>query len=110
MVGYPRTVNATTTGVVIDASQKGDGVFPLPEPYARTFALAVTGVGGTPTSFSVNLEGSLDGTNFTNLVTASANGTMVWAVDKPCNFLRVNVTALSLAPATSINCSFLAVP
>jgi hypothetical protein len=108
MVGYPKTINIAATGVQKD----GNGVvnIPLPEPYARTFGLVAKGVGGVPTSFSINLEGSLDGANYTLLATVTVDGTIVWAVDKPVTFLRINVTALTLGPATSVNVTLLAVP
>jgi hypothetical protein len=103
MVGYTNTLNFTA------ASQTK--ALPLPEPYARSFALQVKGVGAAPTSWTVNLEGSIDGVNWTLLVAHnSVDGSTVWAVDKPVTQVRVNVSALVLGGATAINVGLLAVP
>lgn len=103
MVGYTTTQQFTATGQ--------SKAIPLPEPFARSFAIQVKGVGGTPTSWTVALEGSLDGANWTTLGTHNAvDGSTVWAVDKPVTFVRINVSALTLAPATAINVGILAVP
>jgi hypothetical protein len=78
---------------------------------ARSFALEVSIPSGAITAWSVALEGSLDGVNWTNLITHTANiGSTQWAVDKPCTFVRVNVTALTLNTAPSISAIVLAVP
>jgi hypothetical protein len=96
------------TGVPIGANGKtkldfADG--------ARTFALQVTTPSGAITSWSVNVEGSLDGVNWTVIGTHSANiGSTVWFVDKPVSSIRVNVTALVLGTAPSIGVSVLAAP
>jgi hypothetical protein len=78
---------------------------------ARSFGLEVKGVGAAPTSWSVNLEGSLDGVNWTALLTHNAgDGSTQWAVDKPVSQVRVNVTALTLGGASAINVNVLASP
>ena len=78
---------------------------------ARTFALQVKGVGAAPTSWSVSLEGSLDGVNWTALVLHNASdGSTQWAVDKPVSFVRVTVGVLNLGTATSINVGYIACP
>lgn len=67
------------------------------------YAIQVKGVGGSLTSWTVTLEGSLDGVNWTTLATHNANdGSTVFAVDKPCLAIRATVSALSLNTATSI--------
>lgn len=77
------------------------------------FALAVSENGGTATSWTVTLQGSLDGTTWTDLTThqraVEGNGKIKHVVDKPCSFMRVYVTALTLNTATSINIKLLAV-
>ena len=110
MVGYPKTITGiATTGVVKDSN--GNASFALPEPYGRTFALCVSIPSGAITSWSVNLEGSLDNVNWTSIITHSSTiGSTAWSADKPVNFIRINVTALSLNTAPSISASVLAVP
>lgn len=96
------------TGVPVDAN--GRAQVPLPDVF-RTFSLEVATPSGAITSWSVNVEGSLDGVNWTSLVTHSANiGSTVFAVDKPCNFMRANVTALSLGTAPSVTVIIAALP
>lgn len=71
-------------------------------------AFQVVGVGGTPTTWDVRLEGSLDGTNWTQIMahtTATGNAVVAFggANPYPVRYVRVNVNGLTLAPATSIN-------
>lgn len=83
---------------------------PLPDG-CRTFALSVAIPSGAITSWTVVLEGSLDGANWTALVTHNATiGSTQWAVDKPVLQMRVNVSALSLNTAPSISVVAVAVP
>lgn len=70
------------------------------------FAIQVKGSPDPLSSWTVTLEGSLDGTNFTTLLTHnSGDGSVVFMADsaspKPVRYLRVNVSALTLGPATS---------
>jgi len=68
------------------------------------YAIQAKGVGGTLTSWTAILEGSLDSTNWTTLIShTTPDGSTQWAVDKPCNFVRLNLSTLSLGTATSIN-------
>lgn len=98
--------SATGTGVV-GASIGAPGGAPF-----ATYALQVKGVGGTLTSWSVTLEGSLDNTNWTVLITHAATdgSTSYETTGKPNMFVRTNVGALSLGTATSINVTAIAVP
>jgi hypothetical protein len=67
------------------------------------YSVQVKGVAAAPTSWSVTLEGSNNGVDFTVLIThTTPDGSTQFAVDKPCVFIRVNVGALSLGSATSI--------
>jgi hypothetical protein len=71
---------------------------------ANKFTLQVKGVAVAATSWTVLLEGSLDGVNFTTLATHNAtDGSTIFAVDKVCSWVRPNCTALTLGSATSIN-------
>lgn len=85
-------------------------VVPLPDA-CRTFALEVAIPSGAITSWTVTLDGSLDGLNWTALITHNATiGSTQWAVDKPVNFVRVNPSALTLNTAPSISVVAVAVP
>lgn len=73
------------------------------------YAIQVKGEGAGATSWSVTLEGSLDGKNWTTLITHSAtDGSTSFLVDKPCIAIRANVGSLSLGSATAIDVSILA--
>lgn len=92
---------ATTTGVVGRSLGAPGGA-----PFA-TYSMQVKGTGATPTAWTVALEGAEDNTNWTTIVT-HANGAQVDGVTvsdatgKPFLFVRLNVTALTLGPATDI--------
>lgn len=100
----------TYTGIITTGAQKllnaAGGA-----PFA-TYAVSVKGTGGVPTSWTVVLEGSLDGVNFTTLTTHNAaDGSTVWdTAGKATLFVRPNVTALTLGPATDIRVIVVAVP
>lgn len=95
---------ATTTGALDTLSAPADEVF-------AKFAIQIKGTGGVPTSWSVTLEGSLDGVNWTTLATHNANdGSLVQAVDKPCTHFRGNVGAVTLGPASDINVLIVGAP
>jgi hypothetical protein len=81
-------------------------------------ALEVKGVGATPTHWTVLLQGSISGKNWTTILShsdtnspAQADGALIWnngATNQAnwpthCVYLRVNVTVLVLGSATSIN-------
>ena len=55
------TFSSVSTGTVVNASAKPP----------RSFSLQVTGVGGIPNEWNVVLEGSLNGTDWTTLLTSS---------------------------------------
>jgi hypothetical protein len=94
----------------IAASSTGQVKIALPIA-ARSFAVQVKGVGGVPTAWTVALEGSIDAANWTALITHNAgDGSTQWAADKPVAFVRVNVSALTLGPASAINVGVLALP
>lgn len=98
----------TGTGVANTADGKKQFAFP---DAARTFAVSVSIPSGAITSWTVALEGSLDGVNWTALVTHNATiGSTQWAVDKPVRMARVNVTALTLNTAPSISVNVTACP
>jgi hypothetical protein len=72
-------------------------------PFSR-YAIQTKGVGAAPTSWTAILEGSLDATNWTTLIShTTPDGGTAFAVDKPCTFVRLNLSTLSLGSATAIN-------
>ena len=85
-------------------------VVALPAPM-RSSGMQVSIPSGAITSWTVALEGSLDGVNWTALVTHNATiGSTQWAIDKPVSFIRVNPSALALNTAPSISVLVVAVP
>lgn len=98
------------TGIITTGTQT---VLPAPGggPFA-TYAISVKGVAAAATSWTAVLEGSLDGLNWTAVLTHNAtDGSTAWeTTGKPCLFVRLNVTALSLGSATSVGVIVVAVP
>jgi hypothetical protein len=92
------TYTTTTTGTAVDAS-----TYPV-----KSFSIQVKGTGAVPTSFTVVLEGSLDGTNFDTITTFDsatlADGKIKFtgAADYPVRYFRSRVSALALGSATNI--------
>jgi hypothetical protein len=61
------------------------------QPFKK-YAVQLKRNGGALTSWTLLLEGSLDGTNVTTLITHnSGHGSTQWTVDKPSLFYRVNL-------------------
>ncbi len=78
----------------------------------KHYSIQVTGIGATPTSWSVDLEGSIDGVTFSSILThatGNGNGGMVVSGTSiaPTLYLRSNVTALVLGSATGIKVNIL---
>jgi hypothetical protein len=72
-------------------------------PFAN-YSIQVKGVGAAPTSWTAVLQGSLDSTNWSTLITHSAtDGSTQFTADKPCTFVRLNLSALSLGSATAVD-------
>jgi hypothetical protein len=79
--------------------------------FFNRYAIQVKGEGAAATTWSVTLEGSLDGKNWTTLATHSAtDGSTVFAIDKPCLAVRATVGTLTLGSATAIDVYLLAAP
>jgi hypothetical protein len=66
----------------------------------------VVGAGAVPTTWTVNLEGSLDGVNYTTIIYSGdvIGQGVIWIGDMvaPSLYIRSNCIALSLGSATSI--------
>lgn len=88
---------ATATGAGAELSCLG----------ARSYALDVR-VTGAPTSFSVALEGTVNGTDWTTVGTAATAAGLTWAVDKPVARVRANLTALTGGTAPTVTVQVLA--
>jgi hypothetical protein len=89
--------NRTTTGTNDPVAAPG-GL-----PFAR-YGVQLKGVGAAATSWTLTVEGSNDNANWTILSTHNAtDGSTVFAVDKPCLYVRSNLSAVSLAPATAVD-------
>ena len=87
----------TTTGTFPSVGAPG-GV-----PFSK-YAIQAKGVGAAPTSWTAILEGSLDSTNWTTLIShTTPDGSTQFAVDKPATSVRLNLSTLSLGSATAIN-------
>ncbi len=76
-------------------------------------AVQVKGVGAAATAWTVTVDTSLDGTNFTALVThntATTDGVIVYAVDKPFSFYKLQMAGINLAPATAVDVYMVGMP
>ena len=102
------TFTSTGNGTAVDVSTRP----------CRAFGLQVTGTGATATSWAVTIEGSLDGTTYTELFThtsvgsQNANGATAWssATLMPVLYFRSRCTAVTLGGATNIIAVVLGVP
>ncbi len=98
------TINSLS-GLSLNAvTATGSGaVFSWGEP--KTVAGMQVSVTGSPTNFNMNLEGTIDGTNFFTLVSASISSLVVWAGGggtggsinsmPPVTGVRANLTSIS---------------
>ena len=69
----------------------------------RTFAFQ-TVVTGTPTSFTLTFQGSLDGTTWYTLGTSTSTaGEAQFVVDKPAQYVRATLSALTGGTAPTIS-------
>jgi hypothetical protein len=100
-----KTFTATSTGALATISAPGGAPF-------ATYAILVKGTDGSLTSWTVNLEGSLNGVDWTTICTHNSTaGSTVWDTNgKACTSVRANVSALTLNTATSVTVIVVAVP
>jgi hypothetical protein len=74
----------------------------------RSFGLQVKGTGAAPTTWTVVLEGSLNGVQWTTILThtngTNVDGATVWsnAVITPCLYFRSRCVAVTLGSASNI--------
>lgn len=91
------TFTAAGNGVTVNASDR-----PI-----NSFAIQVVGTGASATAWTVVLEGSLDGTNFTAMLThntVTGNGTVLFSGANlfPVNYFRSRCVSVTLGSATNI--------
>lgn len=91
------TFTAPGVGMAVDASKKG----------LSSYSLQVIGLGATPTSWDIRLEGSLDNLYWTPLLQhteSDANGSLITSGSSImlCLYVRVNVVALAKGSATGV--------
>lgn len=90
-----------TTALAAVTANGSSTAIDLVTPY-RTHTLQ-TVVTGAPTSLSVTLEGSLNGTNWVVLATStSTTGDAQFAVDKPVRYVRATLSALTGGTAPTV--------
>lgn len=63
---------------------------------------------GAVTSWAINLEGSLDNTNFVLIASASASGAAVFASNQAFRYYRTRCTGMSLGAGTNVKAYVLA--
>lgn len=78
-----------------------------PCPGCRNFGIQVV-LNGGPSTAIVLLEGSIDGANFFTIATWDkaaplTSGVAVYAVDKPVNYVRANLTTLTGGTTPTVN-------
>lgn len=91
------TFTAAANGTTFDTSHA-----PL-----QTFGIQVAGTGATPTSWTVVVEGSIDGTSFTTIATHTnliGVNVALWTGSSyyPCRYFRNRCVAIVLGTATNI--------
>ncbi len=112
LVGLSVAQQATTDYHWHFATQTATGttanVYVYTHPDKHTEQVAVT---GAPTTCTVALEGSLDGTSFFNLSgdQSCTSSFMLHIVDKPVGFVRVNLKALSGGTSPSVQVDYVGV-
>jgi len=100
------TPNFATRSDTFAAAGNGITVDRSASPLSK-YGIQVKGTGAVPTSWDVRLDGSLDGVNFTEILShvgAVGDGQMVWtgALDSPCLYFRARCASITLGTATNI--------
>lgn len=95
-------------------TQTGEGTgFKLGMP-CRNFSMQLKGTGAAASAWSGTLMGSLDGVNWTALITHANGGDTDGAVksvaDKPVRYVRMDLGTLTLGGATNVILRAVALP
>ena len=89
----------------------GSEQFSIPNG-ASLFAIQVTGVGAAATAWDVDLDATLDGTNYTTIdthATGDGNGVILWTTTPTiAQNLRVILNSVTLGSATAVEVRVLA--
>lgn len=74
------------------------------------FTVVAKGTSGIPTTLTAALEGSIDGTYWSSLqaITQANDGVPLYVAQKCVQFLRINVTAITVGPAVTVKFTYLA--
>jgi hypothetical protein len=99
------TFTGTGSGTAVNVSTYG----------RQHFGIQVKGTGATPTSWTVHLQVSLDGTNYANLLThdndTDDDGGIQWtSTPTPGLYFRSSVEAVALGSATNIIVTIVGMP
>lgn len=102
-LGAVDTFTVAANGTIVDARS-------TPVKY---FSVQVKGTGAAATAWSVVVEGSLNGVQFTTLLThGTADGdgaTKPLSVATPCSYFRARLVSVTLGSATDVKASVLGV-
>lgn len=98
MLTLYKNFTATGTSDTVDVSNRG----------LKFYSLQVKGASAAATAWTLTLEGSNDGTNWTTFFThgtADVDGTVKQSGTAPlaAKFLRLNLSALTIGAAVSLN-------
>jgi hypothetical protein len=91
------TFTVAANGTAVDVS----------EVPCNLFAIQVKGTTATPTAWSVVLEGSLNGTQYTTILTHTStehsDGATIWKLDgPPIKYFRSRLVSITLGSATNV--------
>lgn len=95
-------------------TQAGEGTgFKLGMP-CRVFSLQLKGTGAAASAWSGTLKGSLDGVNWTALIThangGDTDGALKCVSDKPVRYVRMDLDSVTLGSATNVVVRGVAMP
>jgi hypothetical protein len=92
----------------LNAANVGQTTDPEEVSGSSKYGLQVS-TSGNFTGLSINLQGSIDGANWSSLTTVTTTGaSLVWIVDKPVRYLRIAAT-ISGDGSQSVDASIIAV-
>jgi hypothetical protein len=91
------TYTTATSGTAVNVSSTG----------AQWFGMQVKSTGSAATAWTVNLQCSLDGTNYATIMqhteSTDNDGDIIWiSTPAPALYFRSSVSAITLSPATNI--------
>lgn len=112
---FNTTHSSTTTSANVDSASVLNQSGGNGPGYFKHYSFTVNPVGGTVTAWSVTLQGSIDGTTFTTIVThtqANGAGTTVFPANPagiyPYRYLNTICTLLTLGTGTGVQTTVLA--